>query len=313
VQAKIEEQKRARELRAEGLTLRRIANELDVALSSVSNWVRDVEVPDPDAQNAIHVLWRRGYEIHPLRTVPILDGPGSFRRCRKCRRALPCTLFGRHRENGRQWWCKGCFRDYFAARGQKHLDQVKAAVKRRRLESRKLVAERRQLGCADCGERDPVILEFDHVAAKNGNVSDMVRHAVAPKRVAAEMDRCEVVCSNCHRIRTFSRMEYSWRLVPDGVELDGRYTPGVRRNLKYVLALLRAAHCADCGENDIRVLEFDHVDGKTGDVTVMARDGCSLARLEDEVDRCEIRCCNCHRRKTIRWQRARRAGRLFDA
>src|SRR5581483_5434133 len=41
------ERTRARELRAEGWPLRKIANELGVALSSVSVWVRDVSLPPP--------------------------------------------------------------------------------------------------------------------------------------------------------------------------------------------------------------------------------------------------------------------------
>lgn len=50
----------------------------------------------------------------------------------------------------------------------------------------------------------------------------------------------------------------------------------------------------DCGESDPVVLEFDHRDpslklGRVMEVTNM--------RLEDEVDKCDVRCANCHRKR----------------
>ena len=57
--------------------------------------------------------------------------------------------------------------------------------------------------------------------------------------------------------------------------------------------------CVDCGQSDIRVLEFDHVFGdKHSEVTTMARYGASLKSIKKEIDKCEVRCCNCHFIKT---------------
>jgi hypothetical protein len=55
--------------------------------------------------------------------------------------------------------------------------------------------------------------------------------------------------------------------------------------------------CVDCGEADIRVLDFDHVGTKRGQISHMVFN-VSLATLEREIAECEIRCCNCHRRVT---------------
>jgi len=234
----------------------------------------------------------------------------ELRSCSKCRRRLSEQHFGRHPVNGRQWWCKSCFREYFADRGQVHRDQVAAARRLRRAESRRVVAEALVSGCRDCGEQDPVVLEFDHVGAKRWNVSDMVRAGVAANRVRDEIGRCEVVCVNCHRLRTLERMGRSWRLDEDLIAGNPSLSAGQRRNMLYVQSFLSESNCTDCGLGDIRLLEFDHVSAKTASVTVLAREGCSLTRLQEEMGRCEVRCPNCHRRRTIRELQRNRSHKL---
>lgn len=61
--------------------------------------------------------------------------------------------------------------------------------------------------CVDCGEDDVAVLEFDHVrGAKERNISAMME--LSPRRVRAEVDKCEVRCGNCHRRRT--AIEKNW-------------------------------------------------------------------------------------------------------
>jgi hypothetical protein len=61
----------------------------------------------------------------------------------------------------------------------------------------------------------------------------------------------------------------------------------------------RFATCIDCGYGDIRALEFDHVRGeKYKGVKDMCHKTASIKRIKDEIRKCEIRCCNCHRIKT---------------
>jgi hypothetical protein len=58
--------------------------------------------------------------------------------------------------------------------------------------------------------------------------------------------------------------------------------------------------CVDCGNRDIRVLEFDHRDRMTKvlAVAVLARGGYGLDRVKAEVAKCVVRCANCHRIRT---------------
>ena len=62
------------------------------------------------------------------------------------------------------------------------------------------------LGCADCGMNDSRCLQLEHVrGVKVGNVADMVRSDRGWKSITTEIDKCEVVCANCHAIRTDER------------------------------------------------------------------------------------------------------------
>ena len=76
----------------------------------------------------------------------------------------------------------------------------------------------------------------------------------------------------------------------------------LRRQLaqEYVIDYLSKHPCIDCGEDDIIVLEFDHVDRATKEFNVSkaVRDGTKLPRLIEEINKCVVRCANCHRRKT---------------
>ena len=58
--------------------------------------------------------------------------------------------------------------------------------------------------------------------------------------------------------------------------------------------------CVDCGEDNILILEFDHVRGKkTFGVCVMGNRIFTIETIQKEIDKCEVRCANCHRIKII--------------
>jgi hypothetical protein len=84
----------------------------------------------------------------------------------------------------------------------------------------------------------------------------------------------------------------------DDVKLSRKKS--VYRNRKFVDEYLKTHHCVDCGNSDVRVLEFDHVRGrKETNVSNIIRNGWKLERLISEIEKCEVRCCNCHRIITI--------------
>jgi hypothetical protein len=154
--------------------------------------------------------------------------------------------------------------------------------------------------CADCGIRTSVVLDFDHVrGTKTQAVSRLVAAGCAEAGIAEEIAKCEVVCANCHRRRTGSR-QGSWRAKVSGRpnEKLPALRRGVLRNLLVVRSVMEAGSCVDCGNDDLMVLEFDHVAKKTAPISTAIRNEYSLARLFREIDACELRCANCHRLRT---------------
>jgi hypothetical protein len=84
----------------------------------------------------------------------------------------------------------------------------RASDARRRERTRVLVNKRKDAPCADCGGRfPPECMDFDHVRGEKVlDVSRLLAGAVSIRRVIAEMDKCDLVCSNCHRKRTLARL-----------------------------------------------------------------------------------------------------------
>lgn len=71
----------------------------------------------------------------------------------------------------------------------------------------------------------------------------------------------------------------------------------------YIKQYLLDNPCIDCGESDIVVLEFDHKGGdfiKIDAVSKLIRHRISIDKIKEEIEKCDVRCANCHRRKTAK-------------
>jgi len=231
--------------------------------------------------------------LEPIRpeVAPVEVGTA---RCGRCKRELPLTSF--HKGQSR---CRECCRIYMRGRWELHVHQTYEARRRRRKAARRyILALLAKSECMDCGLADPVVLEFDHVGPKGFHISDLVAHGYSIRRIERELEACEVVCVNCHRHRT-ARRANSWRVNPE--RRSGRFDRPLRqRNIRYLVKVLENSSCVDCGERDMVVLDFDHVGKKRGSVVDFALSEHSLASIEREISQCEIRCANCHKRRTCR-------------
>jgi 5-methylcytosine-specific restriction endonuclease McrA len=217
--------------------------------------------------------------------------------------------------------------------------------------------------CVDCGERDPIVLDFDHLRDKLWDISFMVSRGFAWSTIELEIAKCEVRCANCHARKTarehgiYDRKHAFLRLgeelapyditgqrtcprcglgkLPEEFGIACRETGEPQawcracmvdykrgwylRNREQHMARVRMNHdrttrenqdraweylgqhpCVDCGEPDPVVLQFDHLRDKKWNVSYMLRGGFRWAAIQAEIDKCEVRCANCHRRKTAR-------------
>lgn len=183
-------------------------------------------------------------------------------------------------------------------------------TRRRRAERREWVDERKAMeGCEECGKTDPEVLDFHHRESeqKREKVSQLVINEASTERIRTEVDRCDVLCANCHRGRHVSPADLAVdielrenpiRLVakrPDG-ETSEVTTPERRR--AWVNSYKEEEGCADCGYEDGASLDFHHVDD-TKDLTVsrLVSEGYGTERIVREMQRCAVLCANCHRRR----------------
>lgn len=87
-----------------------------------------------------------------------------------------------------------------------------------------------------------------------------------------------------------------------------------QRNLKYIWDHISKRFCVDCGENDIAVLDFDHIKGKRHNINAMRSH--SIKTIDEEINKCVVRCANCHRKKTAKegnWEKLKYSvSRRFD-
>ena len=140
----------------------------------------------------------------------------GFRRCIRCSQEKPQADFAwRDKAKGRRFaHCRACQAKYH----RKHYEENRAKYIARAAErTQRIVDERWELmleylgdhPCVDCGESDVVVLEFDHLQDKEFNISGGLRNR-SWTSVLSELQKCEVVCGNCHRRRT-SRRAHQWR------------------------------------------------------------------------------------------------------
>jgi hypothetical protein len=128
---------------------------------------------------------------------------GRRHRCAQCRLELPVSEF--YAQRGRPiCYCKQCHYKYqhSAQRGAAYKIKRNARQNERRKEAVAKVAKiKSDKGCAKCGERHPACLEFHHLdpSVKGFNLAEAPTRVTDPTRILAEMAKCIVLCSNCHR------------------------------------------------------------------------------------------------------------------
>lgn len=71
-----------------------------------------------------------------------------------------------------------------------------------------------------------------------------------------------------------------------------------RDNRDYIYDILADSCCVSCGESDIWLLEFDHIDPTTKTANISQMSGWSIENIDKEIEKCNVMCTKCHRQKT---------------
>ena len=114
----------------------------------------------------------------------------------------------------RQPACRDCQhgqnKTYFEGDAKKrHLQQVKERKHAVRDLAREYIWDYlSKHPCEECGESDPMVLEFHHEHSKEYPVSVMINGGYPIPKIEAEIAKCRVLCANCHRKLTMK--ERGW-------------------------------------------------------------------------------------------------------
>ena len=139
------------------------------------------------------------------------------KRCNHCKKIFKETDFSWKikRLNKRGNKCKSCTNEYSRKHYRKNIERYKKRVK---VNNEKYKELRRNLiyefklsnPCTSCGESNPIVLEFHHLdpKTKRNDVSNMATHGYSIKSIEEEIEKCVILCANCHRKKTAKQQNW---------------------------------------------------------------------------------------------------------
>jgi hypothetical protein len=167
-------------------------------------------------------LAERNRSVHEHPIFPYGEDAG-VKHCTKCCQEKPFDEFPKDRAvtSGRRANCKRCATSEMTRRYRENGGRAKQLARRKALIAARYeeLEALKSVPCADCGGRFPrVCMDFDHVRGdKVASISQMIRMSYSWDNILDEIAKCEVVCSNCHRVRTASRGQWHSTLLEGAV------------------------------------------------------------------------------------------------
>lgn len=134
--------------------------------------------------------------------------------CGKCQTEKDVEEFYRRGKTGRQPWCKTCC----ATRHTAYYQADPERAYRNRTNRRKSMREwfntiKESLTCNRCSENHPATLQFHHTdpEEKELALAEMLTNGYSKERVLKEMEKCEVLCANCHTKEHYQQEKWLFR------------------------------------------------------------------------------------------------------
>lgn len=120
-----------------------------------------------------------------------------------------CTKCGIHPiRNKTSSYCKKCHNNYQKDYYKRNPTSILDSSRKQSKIIRKIVIDLKNKPCTDCKNTYPYfVMDFDHIKGKKRfNISEATQKYRSIPRLMEEIAKCELVCANCHRIRTYGRM-----------------------------------------------------------------------------------------------------------
>ena len=111
--------------------------------------------------------------------------------------------------NGSCSACRAAYQKvWYAKNKEEHAKRVAKLNAEVRAWQRATILQAKDVPCADCKTRFHYsVMEFDHVRDKKlFNISECSKRWTTKIGLLEEIEKCDVVCANCHRMRTFNRL-----------------------------------------------------------------------------------------------------------
>ena len=132
----------------------------------------------------------------------------EYRVCSGCKisKSLSDFPFSNKEKNKRRYYCSVCSSkmgsDWYKRNKKKVIDRANL---QKEIIKQEIYKIKESVPCADCGIFYPhYVMDFDHLFDKKFNISTNIKRK-GRRQLLAEIAKCEVVCSNCHRIRTYKK------------------------------------------------------------------------------------------------------------
>ena len=107
-------------------------------------------------------------------------------------------------------------------------------------------------------------------------------------------------CRICHRLQ--NKEWHARNLQRNRARATRNRAIAKQRARQLIFDYLLVHPCVDCGEPDLLVLHFDHRDRdlKILEISFMMGRGWSTEKIQEEINKCDVRCANCHMRRTAK-------------
>ena len=132
--------------------------------------------------------------------------------CYRCKIDKDSSCFGRaaSSRDGLHWWCRQCFADHHKRARDANPEKFRERSRLRRgpcyKKRQEFINHKKSIPCADCGVMyKPWVMQFDHLVGTDKKFNLSRGRFRTYRKIKMEIEKCEVVCANCHAERTHKR------------------------------------------------------------------------------------------------------------